>query len=114
MTGDHRMNHDEFTKQVTEKLNVLASQHRNKAVVMEHVLDEIKDKPLFSQFTTWKVTGFALAAAITGFVVLPNAVDLEEAPSPQQVIVTPKLSPQMMEDLEMLSVFGEDKSAHGS
>ena len=108
------MNHDEFTKQVTEKLNMLANNHRNKAVVMEHVIDSIKEKSFISHFMTWKITGFALAAAITGFVVLPNAVDFNDTPVTQQVIVTPKLSPQMMEDLEMLAVLGEDKSAHGS
>lgn len=108
------MNNDDFTKQVTGKLNSLAQHHRNKAVVMEHVLEEIKDKSFKSHFMTWKMTGFALAAAITGFVILPNAVDLDDKPSQQQVVVTPKLSPQMMEDLEMLSVFGEESAAHGS
>jgi hypothetical protein len=61
------------------------------------------------------MTGFALAAAITGFVVVPNAFDVSnEAHTPQQVVISPKLSPQMMEDLDMLSVFGEDKNSHGS
>jgi hypothetical protein len=37
------------------------------------------------------------------------------AAKPQnQVVVTPKLSPQMVEDLEMLMVLGEDKVPHGS
>lgn len=108
------MKNDDFEKQVTAKLDQLAQNHRNKAVVMDHVLDKIQHKSLASQFMTWKVTGFALAAAITGFVVLPNAVDLNDQPQTQQVVINPKLSPQMMEDLEMLSVFGEDKVAHGS
>lgn len=108
------MNNDDFAKSVTSKLDQLAQNHRNKAVVMENVLDQIQDKPWSSRFMNWKVTGFALAAAITGFVVLPNAVELKEQPTNQQVIATPKLSPQMMEDLEMLSVLGEDRSAHGS
>lgn len=104
---------DDFTQQVTSKLNGLANNHRNKAVVMHNVLENIHTKPA-SRFNAWKMTGFALAAAITGFVVIPNAFDLTDQPQNQQVIVSPKLSPQMMEDLEMLSVFGEDKSSHGS
>ena len=31
-----------------------------------------------------------------------------------QVIVSPKLSPQMVEDMEMLMVLGEGKAPHGS
>ena len=108
------MKNDDFAKQVTSKLDHLARHHRNKTVVMEHVLESIQEKSLLSSFMTWKTTGFALAAAITGFVILPNAVELTEQPSNQQVIVSPKLSPQMMEDLDMLSVFGEEKLAHGS
>ena len=107
-------NNDEFAKQVTGKLDQLAQNHRNKAVVMDHVLEKIQHKSITSQFMTWKVTGFALAAAITGFVVLPNAVNMNDEPTTQQVVISPKLSPQMMEDLEMLSVFGEEKVAHGS
>ncbi|RSP70305.1 hypothetical protein EA729_13005, partial [Acinetobacter baumannii] len=61
----------------------------------------------------WKMTGFALAAAITGFVILPNSVDMLDKPQ-NQVVVNPKLSPQMVEDLEMLMVLGEDKVQHGS
>ena len=108
------MNNDDFTKQVTSKLDQLASQHRNKAVVMNNVLEHIHDKPS-SFFSSWKMTGFALAAALTGFVVLPNAFDTSnDKAHTQQVVVSPKLSPQMMEDLDMLTAFGEDKASHGS
>lgn len=106
-------NNDDFTKQVTSKLDGLAQNHRNKAVVMNNVLEQIHHKAP-SRYNSWKMTGFALAAAITGFVVLPNAFDTHDKPHTQQVVVSPKLSPQMMEDLEMLSVFGEDNSSHGS
>lgn len=110
----HHMNNDDFTKQVTAKLDEAARHHRNKAVVMNNVLDHIQDKQT-SRFGHWKMTGFALAAAITGFVVIPNAFDISpESQVPQQVVISPKLSPQMMEDLDMLSVFGEDKNSHGS
>jgi predicted transcriptional regulator len=37
------MNKDEFTKQVTSKLDQLAKeQHHNKMLVMNHVLDTVK------------------------------------------------------------------------
>ena len=106
------MNHDDFTKKVTSKLDSLAHHHKNKTVVMIYVLDYNKQKPL-SYYSDWKKTGFALAAAITGFVILPNSVDMLDKPQ-NQVVVNPKLSPQMVEDLEMLMVLGEDKVQHGS
>ncbi|WP_151834373.1 hypothetical protein [Acinetobacter junii] len=107
------MNKDEFTKQVTSKLDQLAKeQHHNKMLVMNHVLDTVQMKPT-SYYSIWKMTGFALAAAITGIVVLPNSIDLADKPQ-NQVIVNPKLSPQMVEDMEMLMAFGEDRIPHGS
>ena len=107
------MNKDEFTKQVTSKLDRLAKeQHHNKMLVMNHVLDTVQKKPT-SYYSIWKMTGFALAAAITGIVVLPNSIDLADKPQ-NQVIVNPKLSPQMVEDMEMLMAFGEDRIPHGS
>lgn len=106
------MKNDDFTKQVTSKLDGLARQHKEKAVVMNHVLERIQEKPS-SHYSLWKMGGFALAAAITGFVVLPNSLEMMEKPQ-NQVVVSPKLSPQMVEDLEMLMVLGEDKVPHGS
>lgn len=106
------MNKDEFTKQVTSKLDQLAKeQHHNKMLVMNHVLDTVQKKPT-SYYSIWKMTGFALAAAITGIVVLPNSIDL--ADKPQNQVIDPKLSPQMVEDMEMLMAFGEDRVPHGS
>lgn len=107
------MNKDEFTKQVTSKLDQLAKeQHHNKMLVMNNVLDTVQKKPT-SYYSIWKMTGFALAAAITGIVILPNSIDLADKPQ-NQVIVNPKLSPQMVEDMEMLMAFGEDRVPHGS
>jgi len=105
------MNQDDFLKQVTSKLDGLAQQHKDKPVVMHHVLEEIQDSK-HSRFAFLKMSGFALAAAIAGIVVLPN---LSEHNEPQtQMVSVPKLSPQMLEDLEMLMVLGEDKVPHGS
>lgn len=40
---------------------------------------------------------------------------MEMTTQPQnQAVSVPKLSPQMVEDLEMLMVLGEDKVPHGS
>ncbi len=79
---------------------------------MQHVLDDIQNQKS-SRYGLWKMSGFALAAAIAGFVVLPNSVTLDEKPH-NQVVSTPKLSPQIVEDLEMLLVLGEDTVPHGS
>jgi hypothetical protein len=106
------MMQDEDMKRVTTKLDGLAKSHQNKAAVMNHVLDHIQDKKT-SRYSLWRMSGFALAAAITGFIVLPNAAVFKDQPQ-TQVVATPKLSPQMMEDLEMLLVLGEDKVPHGS
>jgi len=107
------MKNDHFNQQVTAKLDKLAQHHRNKAVVMENVLTEVQAKS-WSRYGMWKITGFAAAAAIMGVVILPNAIDLNDGSYSQQVIASPKLSPQMIEDLEMLSVFTEEKATHGS
>ncbi|CAM4227849.1 hypothetical protein F901_02299 [Acinetobacter dispersus] len=107
------MKKDEFTKQVTSKLDQLArDQHHNKMLVMNHVLDTVQKKPT-SYYSVWKMTGFAFAAAIMGIVVLPSSLQLADQPQ-NQVVVNPKLSPQMVEDMEMLLVLGEDKVPHGS
>ncbi|UDM39104.1 hypothetical protein LIS44_05110 [Acinetobacter haemolyticus] len=106
------MKQDDFLKQVTSKLDGLAQHHKAKPVVMHHVIEEIQARET-SRYGLWKMSGFALATAIAGFVVLPNSFEMSEKPQ-NQVVVTPKLSPQMVEDLEMLMVLGEDKVPHGS
>ncbi|WP_353141621.1 hypothetical protein [Acinetobacter pragensis] len=107
------MKQDDFLKQVTSKLDGLAQHHTHKPAVMNNVLEKIHEREA-SRYGLWKMSGFALAAAIAGFVVLPNSVTtLNEKPQ-NQVVSTPKLSPQMVEDLEMLMVLGEDKVPHGS
>lgn len=106
------MKQDDYLKQLTVKLDRLAQHHPHKPVVMNQVIEKIQAKEN-SRYGLWKMSGFALAAAITGFMVFPNAVELSDKPQ-NQVVITPKLSPQMVEDLEMLMVLGEDNSSHGS
>ncbi len=56
---------------------------------------------------------FYLQRRLLVLLFLPNSVDMLDKPQ-NQVVVNPKLSPQMVEDLEMLMVLGEDKVQHGS
>lgn len=107
------MSQDDNLKSIRNQLNQLADRQKMaKAVVMQNVLNDIQEQKS-SRNSMWRMSGFALAAAITGFIVLPNSAVFDTQPE-TQVIVTPKLSPQMMEDLEMLLVLGEDKVPHGS
>jgi hypothetical protein len=106
------MKQDDFLKKLRSELDGLAQHHKDKPVVMTQVIEEIQHRET-SRYGLWKMSGFALAAALTGFIIFPNAVDLADKPQ-NQVVVTPKLSPQMVEDLEMLMVLGEDKVSHGS
>lgn len=107
------MKNDDFEKHIIAKLDQLARQHPDKPLVMNHVLDHIHHKK-WSERRTWKMTGFAVAAAIMGIFVLPHSLDINHKDYEQQTIASPKLSPQMVEDLEMLSVFAEDQVSHGS
>lgn len=93
------MHQDDFNRQITQKLNQLAYRHPAKQRLMEQVA-------LKTKATKWKLMSYAIAAAITGFMVLPNLVQHQTNPT------VAKLSPQMVEDLEMVRVFGED--THGS
>ena len=103
---------DDFLKKVTSKLDNLAQQHQAKPMIMNHVLKHIQDKKT-SRFGLFKMSGFAMAAALVGLIILPNSSELTPKPK-NQVVISPKLSPQMVEDLEMLMVFGEEKVPHGS
>lgn len=106
------MKQDDFLKKVTSKLDGLAQHHKDKPVVMSHVIEKIQDRET-SRYGLWKMSGFALAAAITGFVVFPSSIEMTTKPQ-NQMVASPKLSPQMVEDMEMLMVLGEDEVPHGS
>ena len=107
------MKQDDFLKKVTSKLDGLAQHHQTKPLIMNNVLEHIQDKKT-SRFGLLKMSSFAIAAAITGFVIFPNSTELTPKAESQAIISpSPKLSPQMVEDLEMLMVLGEDKVPHG-
>ncbi|GAB3045607.1 hypothetical protein GCM10027155_08660 [Acinetobacter apis] len=110
------MNHKDanFTKDITQKLDTLAKAHKNTPLVMDYVLTEVY-KPKRSYYV--KAMGFAIAAAIAGIIALPHALNFknEEHNNAQIAVTNPsKLSPQMVEDLEMVMVLGEDSHSHGS
>ena len=102
------MRNDDFTKKLSSQLDQLARQHKDKPQVMNHVLDHIQARST-ARYGWLKMSGFAVAAALAGFLVFPHSQDLSESPMTHTQNVT-KLSPQMVEDLEMLMVLGEDRS----
>ena len=107
---------DDFAKKIVYKLENVAQEHKNKDLVINQVLDQVRHER-HRQHNIWKMTSFALAATLAAFLIVPNVFHLESKQQPQQTIVNTnnsKLSPQMMEDLEMVMVFGEDKNSHGS
>lgn len=105
------MKNDDFLKNITTQLDRMSERHPNKPMVMDNVLNTIQDQKT-TRYGWWKMSGFALAAAVASIAILPEHI----APTPQetQVVSNAKLSPQMVEDLEMLLVMGEDKVPHGS
>lgn len=107
------MKNDQFNQDVRKKLDQLAQQHRNKAIIIKNVMERI-EQPTHIHFGFWKLTGYAVAAAIMGVVVIPSALEINPNTYPQQTQLSPKLSPQMIEDLEMLAIFAEDHTTRGS
>lgn len=107
------MKNDQFNQDVSKKLDQLAQQHNGKAIVMQNVMARI-EKSSSPRLALWKLTGYAMAAAIMGVVVIPSALDITPNQYPQHTQLNPKLSPQMIEDLEMLAIFAEDHTTRGS
>lgn len=107
------MKNDQFNQDISKKLEQLAQQHGHKARVMQNVMSRIKKSPS-PRLGLWKLTGYAMAAAIMGVVVIPSALEITPNSYPQQTQLSPKLSPQMIEDLEMLAIFAEDHTTRGS
>lgn len=106
------MKNNDLQNKVLSTLNERAQNHQKQHIVIQNVFAKIEHNT-HSKFNRWGLTGFALAAAITGVVVIPSTF-LNDASNESKIIVnTPKLSPQLAEDLEMLLVLGED-AIHGS
>lgn len=105
--------HDEFTKQIISKLNQAAYQHPDQADVAKYVLAEITPRKSH-KVRVWAMGGLALAAALSGITVIPTLLPNPHAEQMNQAVVAPKLSPQMIEDLEMLSLLGAESNNYGS
>ncbi|MBF7694913.1 hypothetical protein [Acinetobacter rathckeae] len=110
------MNKNQFEQNITKKLDTLAQQHPNKSQVITHVLGHIKDKKANKRHM-WKVTSLAFAAVLASIAIAPNVfhfMNKNDDASQTAMATTEKLSPQMVEDLEMVMVFGENNPRHGS
>lgn len=106
------MQHNDLNKKIINTLESKAKHHAKRHLVINNVFAKVEQQR-HQKFNRWGFTGFALAAAITGFVILPNNV-LNESNDTQSVTVNAsKLTPQLADDLEMLLVLGED-ATHGS
>ncbi|MBF7682071.1 hypothetical protein I2F27_01790 [Acinetobacter sp. B5B] len=105
-----------FEQKITKKLNALADQHPSTPQVISHVLEHIQDRKKPKK-QVWKVTSLAFAAVLASVAITPNILQFmnKNDETTQTVMATSdKLSPQMVEDLEMVMVFGENVPRHGS
>ena len=98
-------NKDKFTQDILATLyNRAKAMPRH--IVIDNVFQRIEEKR-HQKYNRWGV-GLAFAAAITGLSILPTSLVTESTPKDQNTLTTPKLSPQLADDLEMLLVLGED------
>lgn len=104
--------HDPFIHKVIQTLEKQARHHPETNQVLEHVMSSIQQRPAARRHI-WAMSGFALAAAITGISLAPTLLSHQPNGEPQTVS-TAKLSPQMIEDLEMLSLLGTETKKYGS
>lgn len=104
---------DPFKQKIVKALDQQAKSHRSRHAVMQGVLARIEENR-HRKFNRWGIAGFALAAAITGFAVIPTDMlqTNKDKVSPVQ-LSSQRLTPQLADDLEMLLVLGED-AKHGS
>lgn len=104
--------HDPFISKIVQSLEKQARHHPEKDQVLNHVMHAIQQRPAAKRHV-WAMGGFALAAAITGISLVPNLLSHQPNVEPQ-TMSTAKLSPQMIEDLEMLSLLGTETKKYGS
>ncbi len=106
MIEDDHMNQDNFNQKIIDALNQKAHQQQKQEVI-DQVLIHIEEAatPKYNRHLS---IGLALAAAITGLSIIPGIIMTELPNSQDTTAQTPKLSPQLADDLEMLLVLGED------
>ena len=105
--------HDEFTQKIVHTLEQGAKQHPDQGLVLTHVMQAIRPRHAVNR-RTWAISGFALAAAITGIGLAPSLLSQQPNIQPNQIAESAKMSPQMIEDLEMLSLLGMESNKYGS
>lgn len=110
MIEGHRMKQDDVHNKIIQTLNHKAKTHHQRQNVMQNVMVAIENKR-HNRYNRWGLTGLALAAAITGIAVVPGTFFQER--DTQLSMTSPKLTPQLADDLDMLLVLGEDRT-HGS
>ena len=103
---------DLFKEKIIKALDQQAQAHPRRHRVVQGVMSRIEEQR-HSKFNRWGIAGFAIAAAITGFAVIPSDVLDHQDQSPQVQVTSQRLTPQLADDLEMLLVLGED-AKHGS
>ncbi|SDB84997.1 hypothetical protein [Acinetobacter boissieri] len=109
------MNKNPFEQKITKTLDTLAKQHPQSPQVISNVLKDIRDQKQ-RQRNGWKITSLAFAAVLASIIIAPNIFHIMSKDESTQTAMatTEKLSPQMVEDLEMVMVFGENNLRHGS
>ncbi|RYZ98868.1 MAG: hypothetical protein EOO68_13240 [Moraxellaceae bacterium] len=113
MTPHDPFINDPFIKNLIDPLEQEARQHPAQSDVMAHVMQAVQPRAPAKRHV-WAMGGFALAAAITGLTLAPSLLSHQPVVEPAQTMNTAKLSPQMIEDLEMLSLLGTDTQKYGS
>lgn len=105
--------HEKFVKHVVSKLEQQAKQHPMQQQVVEQVMLSIQHKT-YHKPQSWALGGLALAAALTAISFAPDLLNNSQKITSEQTVNNVKLSPQMVEDLEMLSLLGMEKANYGS
>lgn len=94
---------ESFNQHIIQLLNQQAKQ-RDITPMMAQVMQEIGERTHHRKHNRIGL-GLALAAAISGMSVLPQFITAQQA-APSAAAL--KMSPQLADDLDMLSVLGED------
>lgn len=99
---------DLLKKQIISTLNEKVAQQHASQLIIRSVFASIEQRR-HQKYNRWGI-GLAFAAAITGISIIPSGIDQKQT---EIMVNTPKLTPQLADDLEMLLVLGEDIK-HGS
>ena len=96
--------HDKLVKLVTKSLDQTAKAHPQQQAIIDAV--QLKLKQPKSTIRPWAMGGFALAAALSGILIVPDFIAHSSHRLDADAVNQVRLSPQMVEDMEMLSLLG--------